>query len=336
MTGAPAPLALTMGEPGGVGGEIAISAWRALSGSGPAFFLIDDPERIAALGARVARIAAPGEAAGVSPRALPVLDLGARVRAKPGVADPANAPHVVASIDRAVALALEGAASAVVTNPIQKSSLIDAGFKFQGHTEYLAALTAPAPMPAGAPRGPVMMIAGPSLRTVPLTVHLPLSEVARALSTDLIVDRALVVIDALKRDFGLAAPRLAVAGLNPHAGEEGAMGREDIDIVAPAVARLREAHGAFVNGPLPADTMFHAGARTSYDAALCMYHDQALIPIKTLAFFDAVNVTLGLPIVRTSPDHGTALDIAGKGVANASSLVAALRLAADMAARRRA
>ncbi|MEQ1931877.1 MAG: 4-hydroxythreonine-4-phosphate dehydrogenase PdxA, partial [Parvularculaceae bacterium] len=247
---------------------------------------------------------------------------------------PAHAPHVLASIERAVALALTGAASGVVTNPVQKSALAASGFKFPGHTEYLAALTANAPMPAQRRRGTVMMIAGPGLRTVPLTIHTPLTGVPAAISRDLIISTGIIVIEALKHDFGVRNPRLAVAGLNPHAGEGGAIGTEDRDIIAPAIAWLRDEYGASIEGPLPADTMFHQEARTRYDAALCMYHDQALIPIKTLAFFDAVNVTLGLPIVRTSPDHGTALDIAGTGVANPSSLVAALQLAAEMAARR--
>lgn len=330
------PLALTMGEPGGVGAEIAIKAWNALKDTGPSFLLIDDPGRIAAMGAAVARIATPADAARDFAARLPVLPLpgDARVRTAFGEASPDNAAAVTASIEAAVAAALSGEAAAVVTNPIQKSALAAAGFAFPGHTEYLAALCDKAPMPAGRKRGPVMMLAGDDLRTVPLTIHLPLREAPHVLTTRLIVEKAVIVAEALRHDFGIAAPRLAIAGLNPHAGEGGAMGSEERDIIAPAVTILREEHGIDAAGPLPADTMFHQAARARYDAALCMYHDQALIPIKTLAFFDAVNVTLGLPIIRTSPDHGTALDIAGKGLADASSLIAALRLAADMAARR--
>jgi 4-hydroxythreonine-4-phosphate dehydrogenase len=299
------------------------------------FCLIDDPARIERLGAPVAAISGPRDAAAHFAERLPVwrLSADATVDGSPGVASPGNAKAVQVSIETAVYSALAGECAGVVTNPIQKSALIAAGFRFPGHTEYLAELTAKSPMPAGRRRGPVMMIAGPDLRTVPVTIHLPLHHVGAKLSADLIVDKALVVLEALKDDFGIARPRLAVAGLNPHAGEGGVLGSEDRDVIAPAVAALQDA-GADVVGPLPADTMFHAEARARYDAALCMYHDQALIPVKTLSFFDAVNVTLGLPVIRTSPDHGTALDIAGKGVADPSSLIAALRLAADMAARR--
>ena len=325
-----------MGEPGGVGVEIAIKAWHALRASGPSFFLIDDPARLEAMRVPAARIASPAEVRGLFSERLPVLALPGdiSVDAHFGEASPRHARAVTASIETAVAAALAGGAAAVVTNPIQKSSLMAAGFGFPGHTEYLAALTCKAPMPGGRKRGPVMMLAGADLRTVPLTVHVPLRDVPSALSIDLIVEKAIVVAEALIHDFGVAAPRVAIAGLNPHAGEAGAIGTEDRDIVAPAVRALKEKHGVHAAGPLPADTMFHAEARARYDAALCMYHDQALIPIKTLAFFEAVNVTLGLPIVRTSPDHGTALDIAGKGVADASSLIAALKLAAEMSARR--
>ncbi len=328
------PLALTMGEPGGIGPEIAVKAHADLRSSGPPFFLIADPKLFANMDARIALISSPREAANVFGARLPILDLGADVQATPGRADVASAAAVVASIERAVALALSGEAAGVVTCPIQKSSLIAAGFEFPGHTEFLEMLTASAPMPQGRRQGAVMMIAGPDLRTVPLTIHVPVREAANILSTDMIVAKALIVIEALKHDFGIRQPRLAISGLNPHAGEGGAIGTEERDSIAPAVARLREKYGATVSGPHPADTMFHAAARANYDAALCMLHDQALIPAKTLAFHDAVNVTLGLPIVRTSPDHGTALDIAGKDVADASSLIAALKLAASMAARR--
>lgn len=325
------PIALTMGEPGGVGPELALKAHDALRGAGFSFFVIGD----AALYPGAETIRTPAEAQAAFNKALPILDLGVRVAARSGRAEPSNAKAVIASIERAVALALAGEAAAVVTNPIQKASLIAAGFKFPGHTEFLEFLTAAAPMQAGRRRGAVMMIAGPDLRTVPLTIHIPVKAAASLITADMIVEKATIVIEALRADFGVAAPRLAISGLNPHAGEGGAIGAEERDVIAPAIERLRAVAAATIHGPLPADTMFHAEARRAYDAALCMLHDQALIPAKTLAFHDAVNVTLGLPIVRTSPDHGTALDIAGKGVANPSSLIAAIRLAASMAARRR-
>ena len=322
------PLALTMGEPAGIGGEIALAAWRRLAGQGPTFLALDDPERLRRIGmAPVREVTDPGEAAEIFPHALPVLPLAVAVTVAPGRPDPAQAGAVVQSIERAVALTRAGATAAVVTNPIHKATLYAAGFGFPGHTEFLAQL-------AGGGFRPVMMLAGPSLRVVPLTVHIALSEVPQRLDEESIVVQARIVADALRRDFGIAAPRLAVAGLNPHAGEEGAMGDEEGRIIAPALARLR-AEGFDVAGPLPADTMFHAGARASYDAALCMYHDQALVPVKTLHFDEAVNVTLGLPFVRTSPDHGTALDIAGKGLARPDSLIAAIELAAAMARGRR-
>lgn len=326
-------LAVTMGEPGGVGGELTVKAWRALAGGETTFFVIDDPARLERLGADIALIASPAAAAGVFASRLPVLDIGAAVDAEAGRAEPENATLVIASIEKAVRLALSGDAGGVVTNPIQKSVLIAAGFPFPGHTEFLGALTKDAPMPGARRRGPVMMLSGRDLRTVPVTVHLPLAKAAATLTSEAIIDAGLVTAESLAHDFAIARPRLAVAGLNPHAGEAGALGAEDEAIVAPAVAALRRA-GVEARGPLPADTMFHESARASYDAALCMYHDQALIPIKTIAFHDAVNVTLGLPIVRTSPDHGTALDIAGTGAARPDSLVAAIKLAAEMAARR--
>jgi len=329
------PLAITMGEPGGIGGELTIKAWRALSSGDAAFFVIDDATRLEAMGAPVERISSPAEAAKHFARRLPVLDLGPKFAVKTGVADKASAPHVIASIERAVALALAGEAAGVVTNPIQKASLIAAGFNFPGHTEFLGALTEQTPMPGGRHRGQIMMLAGPELRTVPVTVHEPLARAAAGLTSDAIVHAGLVTAEALQHDFDVARPRLAIAGLNPHAGEGGALGKEDGAIIAPAVEALCKA-GVDARGPLPADTMFHEEARKTYDAALCMYHDQALIPIKTINFHDAVNVTLGLPIVRTSPDHGTALDIAGKNIARADSLIAAIKLAAEMAGRRAA
>ena len=319
------PLALTMGEPGGVGGELALKAWAA-PGT-PPFFLVGDAGWLARIDpdAPVREIRRPGDAARVFPHALPVTPLPLAAPVEPGKADPAHAPAVVASIERAVAAAQAGAASAVVTLPVQKESLIAAGFAHPGHTEFLAALT-------GA-RHPVMMLAGKGLRTVPITVHVPLSEVPGRLTATLVEDTARVVAHALRADFGIAAPRLALAGLNPHAGEGGALGAEEDAVMAPAAARLRR-EGIDIRGPLPADTLFHAEARARYDAALCPYHDQALIPVKMLDFHDAVNVTLGLPIVRTSPDHGTALDIAGTGRARPDSLIAALKLARGMAERR--
>ena len=317
-----------MGEPAGIGGEILIAAWERLRATGPAFVALDDPDRLRRLGAVVREIADPGEAATSVADALPVLPLGVAVAAEQGRPDPRHGPAVIRSVERAVALARAGAAAAVVTSPIQKSALYQAGFRFPGHTEFLAEL-------AGGDVQPVMMLAAPSLKVVPLTVHVPLAQVPELLTVELVVRQARVVAEALRRDFGVPRPRLAVAGLNPHAGEAGAMGDEEERVIAPALASLRR-EGIEVTGPLPADTMFHARARAGYDAALCMYHDQALIPVKTLHFDEAVNATLGLPFVRTSPDHGTALDIAGRGMARPDSLVAALELAAAMATRRRA
>ncbi|MEZ5922103.1 MAG: 4-hydroxythreonine-4-phosphate dehydrogenase PdxA [Parvularculaceae bacterium] len=327
-----APIALTMGEPAGVAPEITLKAYAALKDQGASFFVIGDP---ALYGEAAARISAPHEARAAFTRALPVLPLDEKIDVEPGRPSAANAKAVIASIETAVRFALSGEAAAIVTNPIQKSALLEAGFKFPGHTEFLGALTAGAAMPAGMrTRGPVMMIAGPALRTVPVTIHQSVREAAASLSTAMIVKTALVVIEALKNDFGVAAPRLAISGLNPHAGEQGAMGAEDRDIIAPAIAELCRNSGAEITGPHPADTLFHAAARAKYDAALCMLHDQALIPAKTLAFDEAVNVTLGLPVIRTSPDHGTALDIAGKNLANPASLIEAIKLAARMAAAR--
>src|SRR5207253_5765921 len=257
--------------------------------------------------------------------ALPVLPIGGSPIAGPGRPDPADAPLVIGAIDAAVADVRGGRAAAVVTNPINKDALYRAGFRHPGHTEYLAEL-------AGAGGGAVMMLASPQLRVVPVTVHLALREAVAQLSGAAIVHAGWLTHEALVRDFGIAAPVIACAGLNPHAGEAGALGGEDIDIIMPAIAELRAA-GIDVRGPLAADTMFHAAARSGYDAALCMYHDQALIPVKTIDFDGAVNVTLGLPFIRTSPDHGTAFDIAGQGVARPDSLIAALRLAPAMAAR---
>ena len=325
------PLALTMGEPGGIGPEITEAAWSALRSRGPAFFVIGDPDLYRNVTTKT--VSNTEEAARAFADALPVLPLDGPVHAEFGVASPGTANAVIGSIAQAVKCALSGAASGVVTNPINKSALTSGGFTFPGHTEFLDALTADAPMRDDAPRGAIMMLAGPELRTVPVTIHQSVVDAAASLRPDLIVHAAVIVAHALRYDFGVVSPRIAISGLNPHAGEDGAMGMEDAMIIAPAVDEVK-AMGVDVTGPLPADTMFHPEARAQYDAALCMLHDQALIPAKTLAFHDAVNVTLGLPIIRTSPDHGTALNIAGKGAARADSLIAAIRLAGEIAARR--
>ncbi|CAN7764941.1 4-hydroxythreonine-4-phosphate dehydrogenase PdxA [Mesorhizobium sp. LjNodule214] len=328
-----APLALSVGDPSGVGPEIAIAAWQAGDSAGvPPFYLLADPALIAArarqIGASVAIAETiPEQAARIFHRVLPVVPLDAAQIDRPGRPDKANAAGTIEAIDRAVADCLGGHAAAVVTCPIAKKPLYDAGFRFPGHTEYLAHL---ATLHTGAEVTPVMLIAGPELRTVPVTIHIPLSEVPKALTTELIVATARITAADLESRFGIARPRLAIAGLNPHAGEGGSMGLEDLRIIRPAVDQLR-AEGIDAFGPLPADTLFHAHARAGYDVALCMYHDQALIPAKALAFDEAVNVTLGLPFIRTSPDHGTAFDIAGQGIARADSLIAALRLARRLA-----
>ncbi len=319
-----APVALTCGDPAGVGPEIALAAWEALGADLP-FVWLGDPRHLPRR-TPLAIVDDLAEVAAAAARALPVLPVEFPAPATPGLPDLRNAPGTVAAIERAVALARSGAASAVCTCPISKKVLIDgAGFAHPGHTEFLAAL-------AGVERV-VMMLACPELRVVPATIHIPLAEVPAALTARLLEETIRITRDALIGDFGIAAPRLAVAGLNPHAGEGGAIGREEIEMIAPLVAALR-AEGFDLRGPLSADTMFHAGARSGYDAAIAMYHDQALIPIKTIDFAGGVNVTLGLPFIRTSPDHGTAFDIAGQGKADPASLIAALRLAADMAARR--
>jgi 4-hydroxythreonine-4-phosphate dehydrogenase len=328
------PLVLTMGEPAGIGGEIALKAWLGRGTGIPPFYLIDDPDRITALARRlgwpvpVRPIGGPDEVWPVFAEALPVAPIGFALRARPGSPDPADAPAVLSAIEIGLRDVLSGRAAALVTNPIHKDSLYRAGFRYPGHTEYLAAL-------AGVTNAPVMMLVCPALRVVPVTVHLALSQAIRDLCPPMIIHAGRVSEAALRREFGIAVPVLAVAGLNPHAGEAGSFGREEIEIIEPAVAELR-AEGIEVRGPLAADTMFHAEARQTYDAALCMYHDQALIPIKTIDFHGGVNVTLGLPFVRTSPDHGTAFGIAGRGVARPESLIAALRLAAEMAAKRAA
>jgi 4-hydroxythreonine-4-phosphate dehydrogenase len=302
--GAAAPILITMGEPAGIGPEVAVAAFNHFGGQigGRAIMLVGDRDVFAA-------------------HAAALIPTRARVASVPGKPDPANAPAVVEAIETAVKACLAGEAAAMVTAPINKAVLSSAGFGFPGHTEFLAHLT-------GARRA-VMMLASDKLRVVPLTIHMPVADVSAAIDKQSVFDTAEIVLTALRRDFGILNPRLAVAGLNPHAGEDGVMGGEDLRVIAPAVAALK-ARGFAVRGPLSADTLFHEEARKTYDAALCMYHDQALIPIKTLSFWDGVNVTLGLPILRTSPDHGTALDIAGTGRADPRSMIAAIKLAAEL------
>jgi 4-hydroxythreonine-4-phosphate dehydrogenase len=329
------PLALTLGEPAGIGADITLAAWRRRSELAlPPFYLLADPAHLAQRAKRLAldipiALVEPAGAAAAFRSALPVVDIAVAVTAAPGHPDDSSAPAALAAIHRAVADVSAGHAAAIVTNPIAKNVLYRSGFPEPGHTEYLAKL---AQGSAAKPPHPVMMLWSPELAVVPVTIHLPLREVVERLSTDLIVETGRIVARDLSTRFGIACPRLVVAGLNPHAGEDGALGTEDRDVVRPAVERLRQ-DGIDARGPLPADTLFHAAARASYDAALAMYHDQALIPIKTLAFDHAVNVTLGLPFVRTSPDHGTAFDIAGTGRADPASLIAAIALAARLAAR---
>jgi 4-hydroxythreonine-4-phosphate dehydrogenase len=304
-----APILITMGEPAGIGPEVAVAALGALGGH---------------IGVRTLKLVGDGSvfrACGLKATDY-VIETKARATRVPGKGDARNAAAVIEAIELSVAKVMAGEAAAVVTAPINKAVLAEAGFPHPGHTEFLQALTK-------APRA-VMMLASETLRVVPLTIHMPIAEVPKALTTAAIVETGEIMLTALTRDFGIAAPRLAIAGLNPHAGEEGVLGGEDGAIIAPAVAALK-AKGHDVRGPLSADTLFHEEARARYDAALCMYHDQALIPIKTLSFWDGVNVTLGLPIVRTSPDHGTAFDIAGTGHADVRSMIAAIRLAARMA-----
>jgi 4-hydroxythreonine-4-phosphate dehydrogenase len=328
------PLALTLGEPAGIGPDITLTAWtRRKELALPPFYLLGDRSfieaRAATLGLAVPTASVTAaEAVKTFEQALPIVDIGAPATAQPGRPDRSSAAAALASIRRAVEDVRAGHAAAVVTNPIAKHVLYRAGFRHPGHTEYLAELAADGAQEV--PR-PVMMLWSPLLAVVPVTIHVALRDAIAGLTTRDIVQTCVIAANELRRRFGIANPRIAISGLNPHAGEDGSLGREDEEIVAPAVANLRNA-GINARGPLPADTMFHEAARKTYDCAVCMYHDQALIPIKTLAFEDAVNVTLGLPFIRTSPDHGTAFDIAGTGRANPASLIAALRLGAKMAA----
>jgi len=334
------PLAVSMGDPAGIGLEITLKAWAMRAKERlPPFVLFADPnaaaERARSLGLAVpiAPVEMLSAASETFKTALPVRSVPLGVRARPGVPDPANAAAVIASIEQATAAVAAGKAAALVTNPIAKHVVAGADFPYPGHTDFLAALAArhwPKRRHCA-----VMMLAAQALRVVPLTVHIPFVDVAKAISRNKICETVRITHAALKCDFGVQRPRIAVTGLNPHAGEEGTIGREEIDVIAPAIREL-SAEGLDVTGPHPADTLFHATARATYDAAVCMYHDQALIPFKTVAFEDGVNVTLGLPFVRTSPDHGTAFGIAAAGCASASSFIESLKLAAAIAAARAA
>ncbi len=328
-------VALTRGDPSGVGPELALKAWAALhqDPEAPAFLIAAEADHLAALAQRlrldapIARVEDPAAAASLFRRALPVLDSGLAVSGAPGAPDVADAAGTIGSIEACVRLVEEGACTALVTNPIAKEVLYRAGFPHPGHTEFLGAL---AWRRLRRDVLPVMLLWSPELAVVPATIHIALKDAPKRLTAELLVHTGLVVARDFERRFGVARPRLAFTGLNPHAGEGGAMGREEIEIIAPALAELRAA-GVEVSGPHPADTLFHEAARKTYDVVIAMYHDQALIPIKTLAFSHAVNVTLGLPFIRTSPDHGTAFGIAGRGVADPTSLIEALRLAGRLA-----
>jgi len=324
------PIALTMGDPAGIGGEIALMVWREHRSSLPPFYLLDDPDRISrlgdatGLGCPIEEISEPGDALALMGEALPVLRLSKSVTSLPGDDSTGDGAMVIESIDRAIDAALDGTAAAMVTNPIQKSRLYAAGFTAPGHTEYLG-------QRAGLPDPPVMLLVGPTVKVVPVTIHLSLKDAIAALTREEIVRTLKTTIAALISDFGIERPRIAVSGLNPHAGESGHMGREEIEIIAPAIADMA-ASGADIRGPLAGDTMFHEAARSTYDVAVCMYHDQALIPMKTLDFDNGVNVSVGLPFIRTSPDHGTAYNIAGKATASPTSVVSAIRMAGEIAA----
>nr|WP_310524907.1 4-hydroxythreonine-4-phosphate dehydrogenase PdxA [Polymorphobacter sp.] len=325
----PAPLAVSMGDPAGIGPEILAAAWAArVAENLPPFFAIGDRRALEAVwSGPITTLAAPGDAAAAFDTGLPLVQVDDPGEIVPGDANLAGARCALDSLEIAVGLARNGFAGGIVTGPVSKVQLYNIGFNYPGQTEFVAERCGIAACNA------VMMLAGPTLRTVPVTVHAPLSEVPRLLTTELIIAKARVTARALTRDFGIARPRLVLAGLNPHAGESGTLGREDLDIIRPAVEALL-AEDIDARGPLSADTMFHAEARAHYDVALCMYHDQALIPLKTLHFEDGVNVTLGLPVVRTSPDHGTAFGIAGKSLANPRAMIEAIRMAGQCAARR--
>lgn len=317
---------MSLGDPAGIGPEIVAKSWVMREARGlPPFFAVGDPAALRAVWlGPIALVRSPEEAAAAFPTALPCLQVAEAGEIVPGTPSIDGARTAFQSLEVAVGLARSESAAGIVTAPVGKEQLYGVGFTHPGQTEFIAERCGVSPQNA------VMMLAGPSLKVVPVTVHIPLSDVPAALTIDLIRARALTTAKGLTRNFNIARPRLAVAGLNPHAGEGGALGREEIDIIRPAVESLRE-EGLDIVGPLAADGMFHARARETYDAALCMYHDQALIPIKTINFDDGVNITLGLPIVRTSPDHGTAFGIAGKNAANPGAMIAALRMAAEAA-----
>jgi len=325
------PLAVALGDPAGIGPEIVAKAWEARNERRlPPFFAIGDARSLEIVWkGPIVRISEPAEVNGLFEDALPLLQVEDAGDIVPGEPNPAGARCSLDSLEMAVGLARSGAASGIATAPVSKAQLYGIGFTHPGQTEFIAER-------CGIFGGNVaMMLAGPTLRTVPITIHVPLREVIDRISIDLIVACARTVDRGLSRDFGIERPRLAVAGFNPHAGEGGAIGREEIDLIQPAIERLRE-EGIDVTGPLPADTMFHARARATYDVALCLYHDQALIPIKTLHFDEGVNVTLGLPIVRAAPDHGTAFNIAGRNEAHPGAMIAAIALAGSCAANRAA
>lgn len=339
LPSAPLPLALTMGDPAGIAPEITLKAYQlAIQDHAAPFVVFANADALRAtaralgIDCRVEVVTFPSDAALVFQQALPVIDIPLSAPAIAGSPDSRNGDAVIQAITAAVDAARFGSIAAIVTNPIAKSVLYQAGFKHPGHTEFLGAL-ARARWDTARISEPVMLLASEALKVVPLTIHIPLASVPRAITPELIIVTAHTLNAALISDFGLQHPRIAIAGLNPHAGEDGTIGREDIDVIAPAISQLR-AQGLTVTGPHSADTLFHAAARGTYDAAICMYHDQALIPIKTLSFDTGVNVTLGLPFIRTSPDHGTAFDIAGRGIASPASLIEALKLARTMALRR--
>lgn len=326
LSGSMRPLVISMGDPAGIGPEVTAKAWQALRDSSTTFCVLGDPALYASVPTQV--ITEVAQAVQVFGEALPVLQGFEARGVVVGQPSRAHAGVILHAIERGVDLVLSGQALALVTAPIAKSVLIAAGFSHPGHTEFLGALLSATHFDQT--RGPVMMLAVDGLRVVPVTIHCALSEVPGRLTQDTIIHAGLVTAEALQRDFGLKAPRLVVAALNPHAGEDGAFGDEEARIIAPAVATL-QAMGLTVQGPLPADSLFHGEARSRYDAAICMYHDQALIPLKALDFWGGVNATLGLPIIRTSPDHGVGFDIAGRGIARPESMIAAIRMAATLA-----
>ncbi len=331
------PLIVTMGDPAGVGPEIIARAWTVLSSPpGPLspitpFVVVGDAQVLKALGRPVEAVLSPSDAMSVFGRAIPVLHHPAPAPVTPGRPDPANAVAVADWIERGVDLVLSGEGCGLVTAPIAKAPMYASGFRFPGHTEFIAELTSDVPF--GGTRGPVMMLTAKDLRACLVTIHVPIDQLPELVTGERVARVARVVHESMKRDFGIVAPRLAMAALNPHAGEGGALGLQEIEVLRPAAEALR-AEGLDITDPLPADTLFHEEARARYDAVVCLYHDQALIPVKTLDFWGGVNATLGLPIVRTSPDHGTGFDIAGKGIARADSFIAAVRLASEMASAR--